>query len=80
MDRQGYPVTDYSYIITPSGIFPPLVRYSINKLVRCNASGIQILDALAWLNLHKHEWEYSELLHNNIMEEVKQLLFRLFRK
>ena len=49
-------------------------------MVCWNASVIQILDALVWLNLHKHGWEYAELLHENIMEEVKELTFRLFGK
>ena len=42
--------------------------------------GIQILNALAWLNLQTHGREYAELLHNNFKEEVKHLMLRWFRK
>ena len=68
LERQCYPVTSDSYSFPPSGICPPPERAPVDKLVRWNASGIQSLDALVWLNLHKHGWEYSELLHDNIME------------
>ena len=40
----------------------------VNKLVLWNASGIQRLDYLEWLNLHKHGWEYDEIFNDNIME------------
>ena len=45
-----------------------------------NSSGIQSLNALDWLNPHKHIYEYAELLHDNITEEVKQLMLRSFGK
>ena len=78
--KQGYLVTAYTYIFPPSDISPPTERAPVEKLVCCNALGIQSLDALDWLNIHKHRWRYSELLHNNIMEEVKQLMLCLFGK
>ena len=68
MERRGYQVTLYSYIFPPSGIRPPSYRDPVDKLVRWNTSGIQSLDALSWLNLHKRGWEHAELLNNNIME------------
>ena len=71
LERQGYPVIAYSYIFPPSGIQNTPERAAVDKFVRCNASGIQILDAIVWLNLQNHGWEYSELLHENIAEEVK---------
>ena len=76
MESQGYPVPVYSYIFLPRVICPPLEMDTVDKLVFLNALGIQILDALAWLSLHKHGWEYYELLQKNIMEEFKQLTFR----
>ena len=80
MESNGYPVAAYSYSFPPSSICPQPERYPVNKLVLWNASGIQNLDTLAWLNLHNHGWEYFELLHNNIMEEITKLMFRLFGK
>ena len=44
-------------------------RDPVEKLVRWNASGIQSLYALAWLDLNKHGWEYVEILHHNVREE-----------
>ena len=38
------------------------------------------MDALAWLNLHKHGWEFVELLRNLIMIEVKDLALYGFGK
>ena len=43
------------------------------------ALGIQNLDALAWLNLHKNGWGYDELIHENCMKEVKHLMLRSSR-
>ena len=80
LERQGYQVTAHSYIFSLIDIRHPPESDSVNKLVFWNASGIQILDSLYWLNLHKHVWEYSELLHDNVMDKVKQLMFNLFRK
>ena len=54
LEKQGYPVTAYSYIFPPSGIRPPPERASVDKLVRWSASVIQRLFSLYWLNLHRH--------------------------
>ena len=70
MERQGYTVTSYSYSFPPSNIRPPLESYLSKNLVIWNALGIQSLYALAWLNLHKKIWEYDEIIHNKVMEEV----------
>ena len=75
LDSQGSPITAYFYSFSPIGIRYQPERDTVNKLVHWNVSGIQILYALYWLNLHKHGWEYAELLCVNIMEEVKQLVF-----
>ena len=80
LESQGYPIIAYYYIFPPSDIFPPMERSPVKKLVRWIASDIQRLDSISWLNLHKHGWEYSELLHNNVMEEFKQLMPHLFGK
>jgi hypothetical protein len=79
-ERAGYPVSNYSWKFPPDKIPPPPQRAPKDKLVKWNVSGIQGMDALAWLNLHKHGWEFSELLHDKIMEEVKTLAFRGFGK
>ena len=63
-----------------SGIRPPPGMDLVDKLVVWNASGIKNLDFLAWLNIHKHGWEYTELLNDNIMEEVKQIMLRSLGK
>ena len=52
----------------------------VNKLFLWNVSGIKILDALAWLNLYTHGWEYADILHEKLTEEFKQRMFRLFWK
>ena len=80
LDRHGYPVTAYSCSFPPSYIRPPPERDPVDKLVLWNASVIQGLDVLAWLNQHEHRLEYAKLLHKNVMEEVKKLMFQLFGK
>ena len=80
LEGQGYPVTFYSRIFLPSYIRPPPERSAVDKLVFWNSSGIQILDSLARVKLHKRGWEYAELLHDNVMKEVKHLIFGLFGK
>ena len=47
LERQSYPVTDYSYSFPQIGIRPPPERDIVNKLVFWNTLGIQILDAIA---------------------------------
>ena len=79
-DRQGYPLPNYDFSFPPSKIPPPPERASKDKLVKWNPSGIQGMDALAWLNLHKHGWEFAELLHDLVMIEIKDLAFRGFGK
>ena len=74
LGSKGYPVTTYFYRFTPINICPTPERAPVKKLVHWNASGIQIHDATAWLNLHKNGWEYCELPPKNFMEEVKQLM------
>ena len=56
LNRQGYTVTAYSYIFPPSGILSPPERAPVEKMVCWNASVIQSLDNLTWLNLHNHGW------------------------
>ena len=80
LERQCYRLTSYSYRFPPSGIHPLLQRDPVEKLFLWNALDIHILDALDWLNLCKHRWEYAELLHDSNKEEVKQLMFCLFGK
>ena len=76
--RRGYPIADYDFSFPPDPIPKPPRKAPNNKLVAWSTSGVQGLDALGWLNLHKHGWEYAELLHDHIMKEVKTLAFRVF--
>ena len=38
------------------------------------------LDVMNWINLNKHNWEYAELIHENIIEGVKKFSFCGFVK
>ena len=71
MDIKGYTVSAYAYSFPLSSILPPPEMAPFEKLVSWNTLSVQFLHALAWLNLHRHGLEYSELLHKNIMEEFK---------
>ena len=51
--------------------WPPTERAPVDKLFLWNTSGIQILDALDWLNLHKHVLEYAEHLQKTFKEGFK---------
>ena len=79
-DRQGYPLPNYDFSYPPSEIPPPTERSSKDKLIKWNSSGIQGMDALAWLNLHKYGREFVEFPHDLIMIEVKDLAFCEFGK
>ena len=53
LEGQGYPVAAYYYSFPPSYICPQPLRALVDKLVHWNITGIQSLDDLAWVNLHK---------------------------
>ena len=71
-------VKEYKFTFPPPPFPKPPSRPSKGKFLRWSVSGINALNANAWLRQHNHGWEYGEKYLELIFTEVQALTFKTF--
>ena len=71
-------IREYKYSFPPPAIPAPPSRPSKGKFLHWSVSGINALNANAWLRQHNHGWEFGEKYLNMVFKEVQELTFKTF--
>ena len=70
----------YNYTFPPPRFPRPPARPSKGKFHNWSISGINALNANAWLRQHNHGWEYGEKYLDMIFKGVQELMFKQYGK
>ena len=73
-------IRDYDFVFPPPAIPRPPMRPSKGKFLNWNVTGVNALNANAWLRQHNHGWEYGERYFNMVIEEVQSLALKQYGK
>ena len=71
-------IREYKYSFPPPKIPAPPARPSKGKFTQWSVSGINALNANAWLRQHNHGWEFGEQYLDMVFKEVQKLAFKTF--
>ena len=71
-------IREYKYSFPPEKFPRPPARPSKGKFTTWSISGINALNANAWLRQHNHGWEFGEKYLNMVFKEVQKLAFNTF--
>jgi hypothetical protein len=71
-------VKEYKYTFPPPTFPRPPARPSKGKFLKWNVTGINALNANAWLRQHNHGWEFGEKYLEMVFKEVQLLTFKTF--
>ena len=78
-DRTGVlGIREYKYSFPPPKFPSPPARPSKGKFIPWSVSGINALNANAWLRQHNHGWEFGERYLDMVFKQVQKLAFKTF--
>ena len=78
-DRTGVlGIREYKYSFPPPKFPSPPARPSKGKFIPWRVSGINALNANAWLRQNNHGWEFGERYLNMVFKQVQELAFKTF--
>ena len=73
-------IRNYDFQFPPEAFPSPPMRPSKGKFLNWNVTGVNALNANAWLRQHNHGWEFGERYFNMIIEAVQNLAFKQYGK
>ena len=71
-------ICNYDYVFPPPRFPRPPARPSKGKFLQWSVTGVNTLNANAWLRQHNHGWEFGERYLDMIIKEVQELAFKQY--
>ena len=71
-------IRNYEFTFPPTRFPRPPMRPSKGKFLNWSVSGVNALNANAWLRQHNHGWEFGERYFDMIIEAVQKLAFKQY--
>ena len=71
-------IRNYDFTFPPPRFPQPPTRPSKGKFLKWSVTGVNALNANAWLRQHNHGWEYGEKYLEMIFKEVQKLAFKQY--
>ena len=71
-------IRNYDFEFPPPRFPRPPIRPSKGKFLHWSVTGVNALNANAWLRQHNHGWEFGERYFNMIVEAVQKLAFKQY--